>query len=369
MEIYLIIVAAVIVLGLIMPQRGEEKKIYIVIMAILHTFVCAFRYMYLTGDLRKYAWGYYNIVNYGWTSEEVLHEGRNAGFYLLEKLFSELTNGDFQIFLIFLAIVTEVIVAILIYKYSPIPWFSYLVWNCLGFYVFGFSCIKQALAMAILMIAYIFIVKEKPVKFVIVTLIAGLIHMPALVFLPAYWIAKRKVNGFTICSYIIAGALFYILKGPIVSLISSIYYEDESFTMSSSGFGGRFFMIVAILVCAVLLKGFQDKNVSKLFNITVVAVIFQMLSGFDNIFTRMTDYYLQYTILFIPMIFSKYNVNSPIDLSQQEAIFELDEKTLNVCIAVVSVVLIWFYYTYNIGVDIAYSVDDYTNYRFMWDVK
>lgn len=368
MEIYLIIVAIVIILGLIMPQHESAKKSYIVVMAVLHSFVCGFRYMHLTGDLMKYHFEYNNVVNYGWTSEEVLHEGRNAGFYLLMKLFSELTNSNFQVFLIFLAIVTEVIIAILIFKYSPIPWFSYLVWNCLGFYIFGFSSIKQALAMAVLMLSFIFIVKENSVKFVIVTLIAGLIHMPALVFLPAYWIAKRKVNGIAIASYITAAVLMFFFRGQVVVFISSFYYEEEQFVLNSSGLGGRFFMIVAMLVCAVFLKGFQEKNVSILFNIIAVAAIFQMLSGFDNIFTRMTDYYLQFSILFLPMIFSDYKCNTLVDESQQRAIFSIDKKTQNIALAVVSIVLIWFYYTYNIGVEIAYSVDDYTNFRFMWDV-
>ena len=368
MEIYLFIVAAVIILGLMMPQHESPKKSYIVVMAIMHTFVCGFRYMHLTGDLMKYHYEYNSVANYAWLSDEVLHEGRNAGFYLLMKLFSGITNGNFQIFLIFIAIVIEVVVAILIFKYSPIPWFSYLVWNCLCFYIFGFSSIKQALAMAVLMIAYVFIVKEKPVKFLIVTLIAGLIHMPALVFLPAYWIAKRKINANTIWSYIIVAVLVFLLKGPIVSFISSIYYEEEQFEMSSSGLGGRFIMIVAMLVCAVLFKGFEEKNVSGLFNIIAVAAIFQMLSGFDNVFTRMTDYYLQFSILFLPMVFSNYKCNTLVDNSQQKAVIPLDDKMLNITVAVVSVVLIWFYYTYCLGVDISYSVDDYTNFRFMWDV-
>ena len=131
MSVYLIILVAVVGLGLIMPQRGYYRKWYIIIMAAMHTFVCGFRYMYLTGDLRNYAADYYDFVNYGWTSYEIVKEGRNTIFYMLMKLFSHLTNGDFQIFLLFIAIVTEVLLAILIYKYSPIPWCSYLL--CLWF--------------------------------------------------------------------------------------------------------------------------------------------------------------------------------------------------------------------------------------------
>ena len=70
------------------------------------------------------------------------------------------------------------------------------------------------------------------------------------------------------------------------------------------------------------------------------------------------------------MIFSEYESNSIIDNSQQGAIFALDNRTRKIAVALITVVLIWFYYTYNLnsGAGSANPVDDYTNFRFMWDV-
>ena len=79
MSIYWIIVAIVIILGMIMPQQGREKKYYIFVMATIHAFVCGFRYQYLTGDLQTYHNIYVTLPQYGWFSDEVLQEGRNAG--------------------------------------------------------------------------------------------------------------------------------------------------------------------------------------------------------------------------------------------------------------------------------------------------
>ena len=86
-KVYYYVVAAVLGFGFLIPQHGNKKKIYIALMAILHTFICGWRYMYLTGDLRKYAWGYYNIIEPGWFSAEVFNGGRNFGFVWLQKLF------------------------------------------------------------------------------------------------------------------------------------------------------------------------------------------------------------------------------------------------------------------------------------------
>lgn len=367
MSIYWIIVVLVIVLGAVMPQQGYNRIYYIVTMAGLHIFVCGFRYMYLTGDLRKYAWDYGEMVNYDWFSGQVFHDGRNAGFYWLMKLISQITNGDFQIFLILLAIIIEVIVAVLIFRYSPMPWLSYLVWNCMGFYVSGFSLIKQALAMAVIMCAMMCIIEKNLKVFLISTLIAGFIHMPALAFLPAYFIAQRKVNGQTIWGYIIISGIVFLFRSPIVNWISEFYYEEETFELATTGLGGRFTVIALILICGFCLKGFKEKLFEQLFNIIIVAAVLQMFSNFDNVFTRLSDYYLQFLVLFIPMIFYEATRKIQVNKNATLPLLPFNQRSIRLLVMMLTVVLIWWYNTTCIGVNIPNSADDYTNYRFMWE--
>ena len=363
-RVYYYIVAAVLGFAVLLPQHGRQRKIYIALMAILHAFVCGWRYMYLTGDLRKYAWGYYTIAESGWFSEEVFQGGRNFGFFWLQKLFSSLTNGDFQIFLIFIAIVTEIAVAIIIYRYSPAPWLSYLLWNCFGFYLFGFSAIKQALAMALLMLAFIGIMEEKPKKFLLWTALAGCIHVPALIFLPAYWMAKSRLSIQKLIAYGVCAGLVFLFRNQIVVFVSDFYYDETDF-MINEHVGGRFLMIAALLVVGVILRGFSGKDFSKLFNLMFVAALIQMFSGFDNVFTRLTDYYFQFLILYLPMAFypEKDKVLHPgrrLALSRQQRVAAL------LCVALLAGL---YYYTTNLNHTIEYEVDNYLNYRFSWEVQ
>lgn len=368
MSIYWILVAAVIGLGMITPQKGRYRNIYIVSMAALHAFVCGFRYMYLTGDLQKYAYDYSQMTSYGWFSDQVLHEGRNAGFFWLMKLFSTWTRGDFQIFLIALAIATQIIVAVLIYKYSPKPWLSYLVYNCMGFYVAGFSLIKQYLAMAIIMWAMMAVFEKKPVRFLILVFVAGLIHTPALCFLPAYFLANRRVTGRTLIGYSLSSFVIFLFRKPIVDYISEFYYEEEKFTLVTKTLGGRFLVILIILITGLLLRGFKEKNYERIFNMIVIAAMLQMFSGFDNVFTRLTDYYLQFLVLFIPMMFYAFPGKIEVNPKASTALFPFNKKSMNILVLLLIFVLLWWYYTTCIGVTIEYAVDDYTNFRFMWDV-
>lgn len=368
MNIYWIIIVLVITLGIIMPQQGYNRRYYVIIMAVIHSFVCGFRYMYLTGDLMKYASDYRAVRNYGWFSEEVFHDGRNTGFYWLMKLVSTISKGNFQALLIVIAIIIEVTVAILIYKYSSMPWLSYLVWNCMGFFVAGFSLIKQAIAMTIIMCAMMCIFKKNLKGFLIFTLIAGFIHMPALIFLPAYFVAQRKINGQTIFGYIFFAGIIFLFRSRIVNFIAEFYYDEETFQLQTTGLGGRFTVILLILLCGFVLRGFREKSFEQLFNIIIISAILQMFSSFDNVFTRLADYYLQFSVLLIPMIF--YDSEDKLNLKKYTVspIIAFNQRSIRLLVILLTVILLWWYNTTCIGVTIEYSVDDYTNYRFMWDV-
>lgn len=374
-KMYWIVVAAVIILGQFMPQQGYYKKYYVILMAGFHTFICGFRYMYITGDLIKYSNGYhyyYEHPEISWFSKTVFNGGRNAGFEWTKKALALLTNGDFQIFLIVLAVIAEVGLAIMIYKYSPRPWISYLVWNCLGFFItYDFCAIKQGLAMSILVFAMICVLERKPKAFVILTLIAGFVHMPALAFLPAYWLMNRKVNARTIITYILVAGVIFVFRNNIVQFFQEIYYagnDEVNFALQSDSLGGRFVVIVLIAFTGLAVKGFREKDFAGLFNIIIVAAIFQMFSGYDNVFTRFADYYLQFAVLYIPMIFYKLEYNVFIDKNASLPMFPFNGRSINIIVLLLTVVLLWWYWRTLLGATITYETDNYLNYRFMWSV-
>ena len=115
--IYYIILAAVIVFGILMPQSGKKKKNYIILMAALHAFVSGFRYKLLTGDLQKYAYTFLTVKDKDWFSEDVFSEGRNFLFMWFLKAVNQITDGNFQIVLIIIAVFIELAVAIVVFVF------------------------------------------------------------------------------------------------------------------------------------------------------------------------------------------------------------------------------------------------------------
>ena len=363
LEYYLLLVA-IMALGVLMPQGAKDRKPYIVIMAVLHSLLSGLRHPYLTGDMQSYCYKYSYVLENGWFSEAVFQEGKNFGFNWLLKFFSTLSGGEFQVFLIVVAIFIEVVVAYLIYKYSPLPWLSFLVWNCMGFYSFGFSAIKQSIAMALIMLAFIGIMEEKPKQFAIFTMLAYFVHKPALIFIPAFFLSKRKFTLHTLLMYICGAVVVFLNKNQVVKLMLDFYYEDMLFN-ESTDLGGRFFLIVLFILAGFALKGFNGKYFSKVANLIVAAAVLQMFSSFDNVFTRLTDYYLQFLIIFLPLSFADYRDEKLTGIGEGIRLDILPKQRFIIIVLLV-VFLIWFYYKCCIGVDII-PVDDFTNYRFFWE--
>ena len=139
--------------------------------------------------------------------------------------------------------------------------------------------------------------------------------------------------------------------------------------VDEAALGGRFFMMVVILVMGILLKSFGDKRFEKLFHIMVVAAIFQMFSGFDNIFTRFADYYFQFSILFLPMMVSSTATDPQLGGAHSQAVFPFNKRSLRMIAIAMAFYLIWYYNHTCLSQTIAVEVDNYLNFRFMWDVQ
>ena len=361
---YYLLLAAIIALGVLMPQGAKDRKQYIVIMAVLHSLLSGLRHQYLTGDMQSYCYKYWRTLNEGWFSDEIFQGGRNFGFNWLLKFFSTLSDGEFQVFLIVSAIFIEAVVAYLIYKYSPLPWLSFLVWNCMGFYVFGFSAIKQSIAMGLIMIAFVGIMEERPKLFALFTLLASFVHAPALIFLPAYFLSKQKFNLRTLIIYSCGAVAVFINRNQIVRLMQDFYYEEEIIG-SNSDLGGRFILIALFIIAGFALRGFNGKYFSKVANLIIAAAVLQMFSGFDNVFTRLTDYYLQFLIIFIPLSFADYKDEKLTGVGEGISL-DIPPKLKLIVTMFLVVFLIWFYIRSYIDIDII-IYDDYTNYRFFWE--
>ncbi len=355
--------------GILVPQEKKSQRIYIILMVLIHTFVCGFRYKYLVGDLIKTSNTFNYLRTQSYFSEAVLSGGRNSLYYLLMKFFADVSNGEFQVFLFFLAIVTQVSFGLVVYRYSPIPWMSFLVWNCMSFYVtYSLCSVKQGLAMALVMLAMMAAMEGRLGLYLLFSIAAGFSHGPAFACLPLYWICRKRVDLNTIAMYLFIAVVVFLSRDYIVSIMQDIYYDAEVIeTGMRISLGGRFFLIMLITAFGAVVKGFNDQKFEMLFNVMVLAAMMQMFGHYDNVFTRFSDYFFQFSSLYIPMIFVK-DVQSEID-DYKEPLFNINDRSLIMLLTLTTVALVWWYNRNFLSLRISYAVDDATNFRFMWEVE
>ena len=93
-----------------------------------------------------------------------------------------------------------------------------------------------------------------------------------------------------------------------------------------------------------------------------------MFSGFDNVFSRLTDYYFQFLILYLPMMFYPERDIS-LDGKNQIRRIALSQGQRVVALLFVALLAFFYYYQTNLSAKIDYEADNYLNYRFCWEVQ
>lgn len=341
----------------------NQRKAFVITTAAVHVFVCGFRYKFMHGDLLKYYSEFSAATDYAWNSEEIIRDGRNTLFYVLNKFVADTTNGNFQVLLFIIALISIIALSIVIYHYSPMPFVSYLLWSCMGFYIFSFFSIKQTLSMAIIMIAAIQIFKGNRILFYILVLIAGMIHMPAFVFLPAYELCNFKHTQSLFGVYAFAFVVIFLEKNKLVTMMADLYYEADKYAeVSVWSIGGKTIMMIAILIAGYLLCGISEEHARKNYVLLIAATLLQVFSVYDNVFTRLADYYFQFIILYAPLMLKQ--VHKP---PYYPSLY-FNERSQKILTAGFCLLAILFYYRVNLsnqgGPE---SVDNLVrNFAFMW---
>ena len=310
MRFYYLLIALLLVTALFMRGNQPQNKKYVFVACLLIFAVYGLRNTYWIGVDSRYSYrrAFESI------SQMTLAQFRNAGqeynnaYYYLNWAISHL-GGDYQLFVSLEALFVTVCFGNLLYRYSPSPIQSICYHLGLLFFFFHFSALKQSYAMAFLMLAFDQIVQRKPVRYIILIFIASQFHYPSLVFLPAYWITMVRPGKSFLLLLAIALALTFIFRNQLLNLMLDAYKGgDEEATMEGITFlRTKSIIMIVIVVAAVVFRRptAEDLVYGYLLEFMGIAIVFQTFCGYSNVFERLADYYFQFSVIFIPMVFDK----------------------------------------------------------------
>lgn len=304
MQMPFLILVMIITAAYSFSRKTQMGKRRCVILATLLLALFSGLRSWWMGDLIKYYTLYMRCAGPEWKTA-LFEEGGNLGI----RWFFHYSNAigiSYDNCILIVAVFVAVALGILVYRYSPSPYWSYFIYIAMGFYLFTYSGLKQTIAMAFLVFAVIGMLEGKFWRFLFWVLLATWFHAPALIFLVAYPFCRQRLTS---RYFLVLAALFaamFLFRNQIVRFLSEAYYEDQDkYSMvDPTEIGGRFMMMVFILVVGLTVRPLHrwDKQYIQIFNLMVLAAALQTMSVFNNNFTRLADYYYQFVALYIPMM-------------------------------------------------------------------
>lgn len=229
---------------------------------------------------------------------------KDPGYAIFRKAFYSVCP-NYTAYLIFIAIIFMVPLAILIYKHSREPLMSFLIYSCLFYSFFAITGHRQTIATGVALLAYVlFAERKKFLPFLLMILIVYPIHKSVLGFIPVYFLQDIKLNRKRMIAILIAFPIVFLLRGPITGILSAISGYD-GYAEQVEGAGSYVFTIVYIAIMIVSLwKGEQaiEFNPQAGFSLMAVSVAFLLTptTFVDPNLMRLVQYYSVFLLLYIP---------------------------------------------------------------------
>lgn len=358
-SIYVVQIILILIFGFLF--RDNKKQFLIATFVVLFV-VMAFRNPRLIGYDSSSSY-YYEFTEI--QSKEIVWP--NPGLSIVMKTI-QLLGMDYQWVIIISAIVICFAYYKLLEKYSQNVFISVMWFMGMLFYTFLFSSLKQAWAMAFLCFAFNSIFEKKIIRYLLFIGLATLFHFPALIFLPAYWIAKLKINRtFPILMFSVLGIVF-IFRSQILNLMTNAYSQGTEGYESEVSFFGTKFILMLLIIGYAFYRYFKFFKGNEVFGALIyfmgLAAVIQTFCFYNNIFERLADYYYQFSIVFMPLVLLKETsnsgladntVNSDFGLGETQtkkriSNITIDDIDINTVLAlVITVFCIWRFVSYMVN--------------------
>lgn len=269
---------------------------------------------------------------------------RNVGFNYFTYFIYKITNGNYQMYVTIISTFVSYSFYRTIKKYSVNPLLSFMWYLGMLYYTLNFTIFKQSIAMAILLYGLDAIMEGKPIKYIAIVLTASLFHVPALVLLPAYWLSKVNIGKEYLLTIIVVLSITYIFRSQILRFMLSFYESGETLTFEPKFIGGKVIYMLLVIAVAIALRipKSEDKLYRTMLIFAGISAVLQTFCYYNNIFERLADYYYQFSVLLIPLIFEK--------LEETGGLVRFDSKSVKIVKISVELIIIifaiWRFYDY-----------------------
>ena len=158
--------------------------------------------------------------------------------------------------------------------------------------------------MGFITLAFDAIVEKKPLWFALLVYIAWWFHAPALIFAPAYLIAMMKPGRMYLLFLAALLAFTYTFRDRILELMLE-FYDTTIYDYEMRFLANKVIIMLGIVAAALVLRPPEedDRVYGILLQFMGIAVVIQTFASYNNTFERLANYYFQFCVAFIPLVF------------------------------------------------------------------
>ncbi len=325
MTVYLINILLVVFWGFILIYNNKSDtntKIYCGLVALQWILISGLRHISIGTDTANYKNWFESVKSISWSKVfddlwGYIFQGKEVndpGYNLIQKTF-QIFCDDYQIFLLFIALIFTSFMAVWIYNNSKDPCFSFILYSVLFYSFYAVTGHRQTIATALVVfIGYKYIKERKLVKFALLAFAAFLIHKSSVVFVPYYFLANITITPlYVIFALIIIAVIVLMGKSLYAPLSELLGFGEEQINYSKGG--AETYALVLALMCIVILCFYyfykhRTENATRIFNITLLTLMSSLLIFQNQSFMRVQQYYSLFLCVSFPEVILSFERKS-----------------------------------------------------------
>ena len=186
---------------------------------------------------------------------------------------------------------------------------SFCVYQVLLYSFFSITGIRQTIATIATIYGIKLIKERKLIQFVLIILLAGLVHKSVLIFLPFYIIARIPLGKFAILGSIIGLPIIFPFARTIALFLATVSASDQYMMYAESDFatsGAQNFLIFILLSGVIVLYAkFKDNKAipDYVSNAIAIAIFFTPMMWVDPTLMRVIQYFSIFVLVGLPPSF------------------------------------------------------------------
>lgn len=243
MVIYLIIFVLLLYAS---PHMNSKKWMYF--WGVCFVLLIGLRGLSVGVDTKTYKEIYDSIYAYG-------YNGYPEPLYGLSMLFFSKSGLSFLIYNVFIAIVTISLVLWTVNKTNVPRGYAIVCLYTLYFVFYSMNVSRQILALSVLCISYYWLSRNRRLRFLLLVLIATMIHYISIVAIVALVLNRIRLNVNRVFILLLSSMLLgmFLSEGVLVSMLRILGGDYVSYLVSgstSNGFRAGSRVIQAIVLCS-----------------------------------------------------------------------------------------------------------------------